>query len=255
MKPPHRNSYFISPPQLLPPWTMQYALRKVSLYIGDALTICPVSKSSLCCTLIAAYWHTDTNLLHQIDANVAQQLSQPWKATLPTLGLLCTRDYSAPRLPREFVELDLFHYTESKWKGYLIRFDSLLFPVASKQTWRVANSSACQKIWLDKSPSYYGPIPFREKYLTRPFWVATYFEYCTYLQHPRRLHRIVDMTLTKIHRNGWASRSCCWEPSLDCAVCKQKLSHRTNWYTWCRRSYDDLWMFVFLSCRMVEWNR
>jgi hypothetical protein len=66
------------------------------------------------------------------------------------------------------------YFTTLNQSGRAILFGSilmrsLLFPGASKQTWRFANSSACQDFWLDKSPSYYGPIPFREKYLTRPF--------------------------------------------------------------------------------------
>ena len=79
--------------------------------------------------MLFTYGHSCIHLLQQIDANVAKHLSQPWKATLPVNGLLCSRQYSAPPLGDDFIPLDLFHYTDPTWKGYHVRFDTHEFPV------------------------------------------------------------------------------------------------------------------------------
>ena len=79
--------------------------------------------------VLFTYGHSCIHLLQQIDANVAKHLSQPWKATLPVNGLLCSRQYSAPPLGDDFIPLDLFHYTDPTWKGYHVRFDTHEFPV------------------------------------------------------------------------------------------------------------------------------
>ena len=69
------------------------------------------------------------SLLEKIDDDVACILSQSWTATLSFRGFLCQRTAMVP--PHEYLieDQDLFELTKRTWKGWILRFDPITYPV------------------------------------------------------------------------------------------------------------------------------